>query len=260
LVLRPEPGACATAAAARALGYPTTVAPLFRVRPLPPDPAVLAGPFDALLLTSANAVRMLPPRPAGLVPAAGRPPSFPRLDQGRGDGEGTAADWLAPLRSLPVYAVGQATAAAARAAGFAAVVAGEGDAAAIMARAAAAGCRRLLHLAGREHRAVAMAGIGVERAIVYAADAVDALPPAAARAVADGAVALLHSPRAAALFGALVDAAGLSRAVVAVAALSPAVAAAAGPGWAAVAAAARPTDAALLAVVAKLCERPQGEA
>jgi uroporphyrinogen-III synthase len=54
------------------------------------------------------------------------------------------------------------------------------------------------------------------------------------------------------LFARLIDAAGLSRA--AIAAISPATAAAAGTGWGRIAVAAVPTDDALLAAAARLCE------
>ena len=56
VILRPEPGASATARAAAALGLDPLVIPLFVVEPVEwvaPDPAG----FDALLLTSANAIR-----------------------------------------------------------------------------------------------------------------------------------------------------------------------------------------------------------
>ena len=81
LILRPEPGASATAARARTLRLEPVVAPLFVVRPLawePPDPAGL----DAVMLTSGNA---------------------PRL----------AGDGMTPFLRLPCYAVGEATADAA---------------------------------------------------------------------------------------------------------------------------------------------------
>ncbi len=217
LILRPEPGAAATAARAAALGLAPVVAPLFTIAPVawaPPDPAL----FDSLLLTSANALRHAGPA-------------------------------LALYHHLPAFAVGTATAAAARAAGFARVTAGAGDAAAAAALAVAAGAVRLLHLAGREHRV-----IGAERAIVYAADPVTVLPPAAVAALAEGAVALVHSPRAAALLASL--ATPHPRGQAAVAAISPAAAAAAGGGWRAVVAAARPADEALLAVAARLCDDP----
>ena len=56
IVIRAEPGASASAAAARDAGLPATACPLFEVRPAawaapPPDS------FDALLIGSANAFR-----------------------------------------------------------------------------------------------------------------------------------------------------------------------------------------------------------
>ena len=103
----------------------------------------------------------------------------------------------------------------------------------------------MLHLCGIDHIALP----GVERRIVYAADAADALPEAASGALAADAVALIHSPRAAAVFAGLVD----DRARIRLALISPAAAAAAGAGWAEMAVAARPRDEALLEVAAKLC-------
>ncbi len=108
----------------------------------------------------------------------------------------------------------------------------------------------LLHLAGREHRPPATdTGIAIARRVVYAADAVTALPEAARAALPDT-VVLLHSPRAAALFATLVDPSG-----IAIAAMSSATRAAAGEGWRTVAIAERPTDASLLAAAAKLCDQ-----
>ena len=214
LVLRPEPGASATAAAAEALGLTAIVAPLFTVRAL--DWSLPERTPDAVLMTSANAARLGGPSLAGLM-------------------------------SLPLYAVGEATAAVARAAGFTRIVTGEDGVEAIVARAAVDGVGHLLHLAGREHRAPADAPLTIERRLVYAADPVEQLPKRAARALPD-AVALLHSPRAAALFATLVD-----RGTVRIAAISVATREAAGEGWRAVVVAPRPTDASLLAAAAKLC-------
>lgn len=216
LVLRPEPGASATIAAARGLGLEAVAAPLFMIAPVAwslPD----ALP-EAILLTSANAVRQ-----------GGAP--------------------LAALTGLPVYAVGTATAEAARWAGFGRIVTGDGDAEAILASARRDGVRALLHLAGREHRDVVPHDIAIDRRIVYAAEPVDSLPNAA-RAVLPGAIALLHSPRAARLFARLADPAG-----IAIAAISAATRDAAGPGWRLAEAAGQPTDASLLAVAAKLCNQ-----
>lgn len=211
LVLRPETGATATVARLAAAGVIATAVPLFRVVPV--DWQRPAGEFDALLLTSANAVR-----------------------------HGGAG--LAAVRDLPVVAVGEATAATARAAGFAVIAAGAGDAAAAVQ---AAEGRRLLHLAGRDR----VAAPAVTAVTVYASEAID--PPAGALdAAADGLV-LLHSARAATRFAAIVP---VERERVRIAAISAAVAVAAGFGWARVAVAERPADAALVATAASLAIDP----
>jgi uroporphyrinogen-III synthase len=223
LILRPEPGASATAALAQARGVGTVVAPLFSVRPLawetPP-----AAAFDAVVLSSANATR-----------------------------HGGAS--LRDFHGLPLYAVGAATAAAARDIGFRDVRAGTADAAALMTLAAAEGRRGILHLAGREHRPLTQAGVEVTTRLVYASEAVAVLPAAAREALAEGAIALLHSPRAARLFRTLAEAAGLRAAFIHVAAISPAALIAAGEGWAQSAVAAAPTDAALLDAALRLCDQ-----
>ena len=92
LVLRPEPGDAATAARIEALGgWRAVCVPLTLREETEAEPP--SGPFDALVLTSAAA--------AG--PAAARAP------------------WL---RDAPVHAIGEATARAAREAGFARVTSG----------------------------------------------------------------------------------------------------------------------------------------
>ena len=219
LVLRPEPGASATAERARRLGLEPVVAPLFTVRPLAWEAPDASG-FDGVLLTSAHA-----PRQAG-----------PQLGQ---------------YLHLPCHAVGEATATAATQAGFAEVRSGPGDAAALLA---SLGKGRLLHLCGRDHLPLEHSSGEVVRRVVYAADAIEALPVEARRALASGAPVLLHSPRAARTFAALVDEAGLPRAPVAVAAISAAAAAAAGGGWGRIASAAQPRDEALLELAAQLCQ------
>lgn len=218
LLLRPEPGASATAERAARAGWEVVKAPLFTVAACAWDAPDPSG-FDALILTSANAARHA--------------------------GPALAAYWR-----LPVYAVGAATAAAACEAGFPDVRAGDKDAAALLALAAEGGARRLLHLAGRDRRAAGHPGLLIERRIVYAANPVAKLPSSAGEALPRGPIALLHSPRAAACFAALVE----DRRGLAVAAISPATLAAAGGGWKAAVAADAPTDDALLAAAARLCE------
>ena len=211
-VLRPEPGATRTAARARARGFDVLVRPLFETRPLawePPDP----GRYDALLLTSAAAVRH-------------------------------AGPGLATYADLPVVAVGPETARAAGRAGLAVVLTGDAGVARALEGARARGFARFLHLAGRDRVADQP---GVDPVPVYAGEALP-VAPGWTRALT-GRTALLHSPRAAARLAELVDRDRTPRAGVALAAISAAALAAAGPGWAACRAAAQPTDHALLALV-----------
>lgn len=208
LILRPQPGAEETAARARALGLEPVLAPLFKIERVA-GPPVEPERYDAILLTSANGARFAPP--------------------------GAAA--------LPCFAVGERTAAAARAAGFADVRTGPCDGAAAAKMMAAAGSRRALHLCGRDHLAVEADGVSIERRIVYSAE------PLAAGPFEGPAVALIHSARAGSRFAELAGA----RSAIAVAAISPAAAAAVGEGWAAKAVASAPRDHALLELAARLC-------
>ncbi|HEX8669403.1 MAG TPA: uroporphyrinogen-III synthase [Allosphingosinicella sp.] len=217
LILRPEPGASETAARSRAMGLSPVVAPLFEIRPLPWQPPA-AGGFDALLLTSANAARHGGPALQSYV-------------------------------QLPCYCVGEATAAAARGAGFADVRTGPADAAGAAGAMTSQGVRRALHLCGKEHVAVTHASLSIERRIVYEAVGTRELPGAAREALAAGAVALVHSARAGALLASLAT----DRAEAFVAAISAAAAAAAGGGWREVAVAEAPRDQPLLELAAVLC-------
>ena len=222
VVLRPQPGADRTASRAARLGLRAIVSPLFEIDPIawtPPD----AARFDALLLTSGNAAR-----------AAGAK--------------------LAPYRSLPCYAVGEATAEAAREEGLDPAYICTAGVACVADRLAEVGLTRVLHLCGRDHRGLGSAALEVEQIPVYAAEAVPDLAAEARRALAGGAVALVHSPRAGARLAELVT----ERSSTAVAAISSAAAAASGGGWAAKAAAEVPTDSALLELAAKLCNYGRG--
>jgi uroporphyrinogen-III synthase len=99
LVTRPRPEGERTAAALRVKGHDVMLTPLMQVRPIP---AVVSGNWSAVIVTSANALRVL-----------------------------TAAQ-LAPLLHLPLYAVGERSAEAARNAGFRDVHSAQGDAAALV--------------------------------------------------------------------------------------------------------------------------------
>jgi len=209
VILRPEPGAGRTAARARRLGLEPRIVPLFELAPLAwsvPDP----GQFDGLVVTSANAIRL----------------GGPRLDK---------------LKGLPVHAVGEATAAAALAAGFAVASTGAGGAEAMVLPPG----QRLLHLAGLDHHPVESA-LAVP---VYEARAIDRPDGLAGLA---GSVVAVHSPRAGRRLGELVA----ERSTIAIAAISDLAAAACSGGWQQVEAAPEPTDAALLALAARLCESP----
>ncbi|MGN6375458.1 MAG: uroporphyrinogen-III synthase [Sphingomonas sp.] len=218
-VLRPQPGNSETVARLLAAGLTPIAMPLFEVRPVAwtaPDPAA----HDALLLTSANAVR-----------AGGE-------DLGR-------------LVVLPVLAVGEATAAAARAAGLTVVMTGDAGAEALAKQAQAEGFGRVLHLGGRE-RHLAEGGAVTRAITVYASE-----PLEIARsqlAALEGTVTLVHSARAGRRIGALLDAATVGRGSVRLAAISTAAAVAAGQGWATVAAAPMPNDDALVALARRLAD------
>lgn len=219
LVVRPEPGASATAARARDLGLEAVVAPVFAVRPLPWT--VPAGRFDAVAMTSAQAARL--------------------------GGPG-----LRELFDLPLWAVGDATAEAARDAGWRDVRVSGGDAGHLFADLRAAGARRVLRLAGREHMPTPPFPGEVVTVPVYAAEAAERLPAAAGEALRAGAVALLHSPRAARVLTALAGAAGVDLSRARAVAISPAAVAATGGAWGEVHLAAEKTDGAMLALAARL--------
>lgn len=222
LIFRPEPGAQQTAARAAALGLDPVVAPIFAVQPLK-WPAPAANDVDAVMLTSANAVRHAGPE-------------------------------LKSFLALPCYAVGEATAREARAAGFADIRTGPGDGAALLEMARHDAIARVLHLCGRDHIDAVPGGMSVLRRLVYAAEPVLQLPVQAISALRGGALALLHSPRAGAEFARLVDVASADRSAIRIAAISAATADAAGEGWKQKAVAARPRDEALLELAFKLCK------
>jgi uroporphyrinogen-III synthase len=122
LVTRPLPDGERTAATLRARGYDVLLAPLMVVRPVPAD---LSGEWAAVIITSAHAVRVLNPQQ------------------------------LVRLAKLPLYAVGERSAEAAREAGFKEVHSADADADALIRliceRARHSGS--LLYLAGEDRAA-----------------------------------------------------------------------------------------------------------
>ena len=212
-MLRPEPGASATIGRARALGLEAIGIPLFAITPL--DWSVPeASHFDALLLTSANAVRC-------------------------------AGSGLDSLHSLPVHAVGSATGEAARQAGLEVASIGSGGIDQLL-RDLPSGLR-LLHLCGQHRVRPTEASDRIIAIPVYDSSAIAS--PEGLERLAD-AVVLVHSPRA----GQRLAEVAPSRSTTIIAAISPAAAAACGEGWERVETAARPRDDALLSLGAMLCK------
>jgi uroporphyrinogen-III synthase len=236
LVTRPLDDAQALADRLEAGGHEALVEPLLTIAPDLAAPLPLDG-ARALLFTSANGVRAFALR--------------------------------SPRRDLPVFAVGAATAAAARAIGFAAVDEAAGDVealASLVAARLAPGDAPLVHVAGKVVAGdlagrLEQRGFAVRRATLY-----DAVPAprlsVAARAAVEGATldgVLLFSPRTAAVLVSLLDDPALRAAAgrLTLFALSQAVADAAAPlPWRRVLVAARPDEEALLALV----ERETGAA
>lgn len=214
LVTRPEPGAAETAAAVAALGWTPVLAPALLLRPC--------------------ATARLPAAQALLLPSR------------------AAARALEPM-ALPVLAVGEGTAAEARARGFTDVIAAEGEAAtlAVLAAARLDPARGPLLLAvGRGYSmelaaALRARGFRVLRRVTYEAVPATGLPPEAEAALRGGRVgaALFTSPRGVRITLAQLRGADLAEATRAIRALaiSPRIAEALKPlPWAEIAITPRP--------------------
>ncbi len=178
LVTRPEPDATDTAARLAALDIEATVCPLLTFEPLPtglPDPEG----FAALALTSANTLRALDARGA-----------------------------LESYRRLPVFTVGDGTAAHARRHGFTNVTSARGtlgDLASLLAHARLSG--PVFYPAARDQagdlaKSLAPFGVMVITTHVYAMNPVNALPTDVRENLMDGriAAAMFYSRRTAEAF------------------------------------------------------------
>jgi uroporphyrinogen-III synthase len=191
IVTRPEHDAAAVAATLEGAGHQVVLAPLLAI--VGRSAVIPQRDYQVVLVTSANGARAL----------AGHP------DRKR-------------LKGVEVHAVGPASAAAARAAGFGVRQAG-GEVGALTAAA-----RRnldpakgpLLYVSGATvsgdlEGALRAAGFAVDRVVLYAAEPVTTLPEAAAAALAEGRSGdgvLLYSPRTAEIWVRLVTVAGLGAA------------------------------------------------
>jgi uroporphyrinogen-III synthase len=174
LITRPEPDNERTASALRARGHEVMLAPLLRIAAVG-DAELGAGPWAAVLLTSANGARAIA--------------THPRHSE---------------LIGLPVLAVGHSSAEAARAAGFADVVSADGDGRDLARLAATrlAGSRLpVLYLAGEDRARdlpaeLAVRGLSVQTVVIYRAARAAAFPPAVRAALEQGRIdGVLHFSR-----------------------------------------------------------------
>lgn len=218
-LIRPEPGWSASADAARAMKLQIVGEPLFEA-----EPVVWEAPgsgADALLVGSAAVFRL-------------------------------GGSQLSRFSRLPVHAVGETTAAAARAAGFRVERIGEGGLQTLLDE-----CDeplRFLRLGGEERvRLTPQAGQQVFERTVYRMRSLPIGSGFAGELERKPLIAL-HSAAAARHFGLELDRLGIARDQLDVLALGPRIARAAAPGWAAVHVADTPDDAALLAKATALCQ------
>lgn len=182
LVTRPRPDAEPFAQALAACGIESAIEPMIDIIDLP-GPPIPRRNEQAILFTSANG---------------------PRALQRRNSGD------LSALAALPVYAVGDATAKAARAAGFRQVDSASGDVAALTALVLARLSPQegpLLHVAGSQLAGdlagrLTAAGFIVNRAAIYAARKATALSAATQEGLRLGLFdgVTFFSPRTAAAF------------------------------------------------------------
>ncbi|HYL32131.1 MAG TPA: uroporphyrinogen-III synthase [Stellaceae bacterium] len=233
LVTRPREDAAGLVAALTARNIEPLLEPLLTIALAPDASAALAAALpgaQAVLFTSANGVR--------------------------------AFASVSPQRDRPVFAVGDATARAAQAAGFDRIESAGGDVhalAALVARRLDPAAGPVIHaaasaVAGDLAGDLARAGFMVRRLRLYEAVAAARLSAESSDAIVAGAVAcaIFFSPRTAETFVTLARAAGIGSHATTIAAvvLSPAVAAALGPlTWRRIEIAAAPNETALLAAL-----------
>lgn len=220
VAIRPEPGLTATLEAAAEAGLAVTGEALSQVEPVEwqvPDPKE----FDGLLIGSANVFRL----------------------------GGEALDML---RCLPVLAVGDTTAEAARDAGFDVEVTGSGGLQSVL-DALPVRKRRLLRLSGEDNVALQPPSHVDLREIATYRIAPLAMSARLANTLSEGAIVLLHSAGSAHHFAEECDRFSIDRSVIRLAALGPRILSAAGEGWGEMRPSNEPNDAALLALARDMC-------
>ncbi len=219
IAIRPPKGCDATIALAKSMNLPIEGHPLFTIAPrdwIGPPPECL----DALLIGSSNAIEQ-------------------------------AGAKLADYRDKPVHAVGEASAAAARAAGLTIASIGHGGLQGVL-DALPEGDHRLLRLAGEVHVPLQRPqGVSIELCVVYAAEPAP-MPGALVTTLRGGALVLLHSAEAARHLASECARLSIDISRISIAALGPRILEATGDGWAKAKAAPQPRDRALLALVREM--------
>jgi uroporphyrinogen-III synthase len=174
LVTRPEPDAERTAAVLRQRGHEVIVAALLHIESIA-NAELGSGPWSAVVVTSANAIRAIKAHPR-------RP----------------------ELAGLRLFAVGRRTATAARAAGFAEVIAAGGDTQELVrsiGQSPECKGQPLLYLAGEDRSGdlagdLAAQGFVARTVVVYRAAKAKSFPPAIGAALAAGQIdGVLHFSR-----------------------------------------------------------------
>ena len=221
-LFRPEPGWSESAKRARDMGLEVAGNPLFTIAPCAWKAPESAG-FDAILAGSANAFRH-------------------------------GGTQLSGLAALPVLAVGEATAQAARDAGFTVASVGEGGLQALV-DALPREERALLRLSGEKRVDLALPEhVTAEERVVYRAEPQE-LSQTTAHMIQSGGVAALHSAEAARRFSAEAGRLELDRSAISLLLIGPRLLQEVGEGWKSVHLASTPSDAALLALACDVCNQ-----
>jgi uroporphyrinogen-III synthase len=189
LVTRPQPDASRQAEILQERGYEAVLAPLLELELI--DGPIPLGDAQALVASSRNAIRALA--------------AHPQREE---------------ALKLPLFAVGEATAGAARELGFADLIIGPGTAAELAALIASEnepGRGRFVHLAGEVlafdlKAALEAEGFVMDKAVLYRAIPAEAFPAEALTELTEGRLdgAILMSRRAAATYAALIVKHGLT--------------------------------------------------
>jgi uroporphyrinogen-III synthase len=219
LILRPIEGAQKTATSAEKTGLRAVVAPLFEIRPLPWH-ANAADQYDAVLFSSANAVKMAGPN-------------------------------LQEYKALPALAVGPVTRQACEAAGFDVLETGVSGVQSLADKLPEGSFDRILRLSGKEYTSV-KSDRSFDHVAIYESVCIG-LSELAQTALKNGSIVLIHSMRAAQMLLSEMKKNEIALDKSHIVAISSKAAEAAGNGWKSVHFVDQPTDEALLRLAVRLC-------